>query len=106
MTKHDTSTSNVSEDLAIAPQNLHSLRRFVSEQTGILVEGDQSSFFETRLAPVMLKNQIANLDVLCCLMRVSGNERLRRAVVDAVSVKDAVSTNQSLLALAAALPHQ
>ncbi len=77
-------------DPGITKENYRFLQQFAASESGIIIEDEKPYFFESRLTPVLQRNNVASINVLCSLLRLNAQPDLRR------EVRNSITTHETL----------
>jgi len=72
----------------ISPQNYYFFQRFISRESGIILDDDKRYLLEARLMPIALKLRLYSLNELCILLQTSADLALRQQVVEALTTNE------------------
>ena len=72
----------------IGRDNYTFLRQYILKESGIVVEEGKEYFLSTRLAPVLSREKLPNLDALCAVVRKGASASLRHAIVESVTIHE------------------
>lgn len=74
--------------MTIAPQDFDSIRTFVFDQAGIVLEAGKQYLVESRLGPITKQFKLDSLAALATALRANRDLALRRAVVEAMTTNE------------------
>jgi len=74
----------------ISPRNYTFLQTYIYRESGIVLDDDKQYLFESRLRPIVVRENLASIDALCDLVAAG------RAPALATRVVDAMTTNETL----------
>jgi chemotaxis protein methyltransferase CheR len=72
----------------ISPQSYYFFQRFISHESGIVLDDDKRYLLEARLMPIALKLRLYSLNDLCVLLQTSADKSLRQQVVEAMTTNE------------------
>ncbi len=64
------------------------LQQQIYRESGIVIEPGKQYLLEARLGPIVRRQGLTSINDLCALMRATGNEALRREVVEAMTTNE------------------
>ena len=82
-----TSTTNATP-AAITAENYAFLQQYIYRESGIVLEAGKHYLLDARLSPIIRNAQLATINDLCALLRATGPEPLKRAVVEAITTHE------------------
>jgi chemotaxis protein methyltransferase CheR len=72
----------------ISPQSYCFFQRFISRESGIVLDDDKRYLLEARLMPIALKLRLYSLNDLCTLLQTTADASLRQQVVEAMTTNE------------------
>jgi chemotaxis protein methyltransferase CheR len=86
-TAKSTPRAHSAEQKPISPESYLFLQQWIYRESGIVIDQDKSYLLHSRLAPVLEREQLPTLDVLCGKLR-SNAPGVARQVVDAMTTNE------------------
>ncbi len=71
----------------ISPESYHFLQQWIHRESGIVIDNDKSYLLQSRLAPVLERENLHSLDTLCGRLR-GGAPGVGRQVIEAITTNE------------------
>lgn len=72
----------------ISPQNYQFFQKFISRESGLVLDGDKRYLLEARLMPIARMLRLYSLNDLCILLQTTTEVSLRQQVVEAMTTNE------------------
>jgi chemotaxis protein methyltransferase CheR len=73
---------------AITPDNYAFLQQYIYRESGIVLDAGKQYLLDARLTPVAKEANATTLNDLCALLKATGGGKLKRAVVEAMTIHE------------------
>lgn len=73
---------------AISPDNYAFLQQYIYRESGIVLEPGKHSLLDVRLSPIIKDAQLQTINDLCALLKATGPNPVKRAVVEAMTTHE------------------
>jgi chemotaxis protein methyltransferase CheR len=83
-----TKTKSATQDPQITPENYAFLQKRIYSDSGIVLDESKQYLIESRLLPIVRKENLGTLNDLCALLRAVENTPLRKHVVEAMTTNE------------------
>src|SRR5579859_701602 len=72
----------------ISPRNYTFLQKYIYRESGIVLDDDKQYLFESRLRPIVVREDLASIDALCDLVASGRSPALATRVIDAMTTNE------------------